>query len=165
MLFFYFIKREQDQTQMYDLQLSDESLTGDVTSTVEVYARLEKKWIGTSKHVQTLQEDLDTQIKKYDAKMDSISDDFMRVNNSINNTKELLLKKIESLREELEDLTDQFKSHRRKTKRDIDDIMITKIPRIEDDIKGITDSLDVILSLESIRKEIEKAAKEQAKEQ
>ena len=97
--------------------------------------------------------------------MDSISDDFMRVNNSINNTKELLLKKIESLREELEDLTDQFKSHRRKTKRDIDDIMITKIPRIEDDIKGITDSLDVILSLESIRKEIEKAAKEQAKEQ
>ena len=61
-LFFYFVKREQDQTQMYDLQLSDESLTGDVTSTVEVYARLEKKWIGTSKHVQTLQEDLDTQI-------------------------------------------------------------------------------------------------------
>ena len=88
--------------------------------------------------------------------MDSIGDDFMRVRNSINNTKEHLLKKIDALREELESLDDQFKAYKRGTNRKLDDILITKIPRMEDDLKGVADSLDVILSLESIRKEIKK---------
>ena len=80
----------------------------------------------------------------------------MRVRNSINNTKEHLLKKIDALREELESLNDQFKAYKRGTNRKLDDIIITKLPRIEDDLQGITDSLDVILSLESIKKEIKK---------
>ena len=163
MAFFYFVKREQDKNKMSDLEVSDFALSGDVTSTVEVYERLEKKWIGTSKHVKTLQEDLNAQIERYEAKMDSIGDEFLRVKNDITNTKELLIKKIEALREELESLSDQFKSYKRVTNRKIDDIMITKLPTIEDDIKGITDSLKIILKLESIRKEIKKQKSKEEK--
>ena len=43
--------------QMIRLADSDDELSGDVNSTVEIYDRLEKKWIGTSKHVQTLQKE------------------------------------------------------------------------------------------------------------
>ena len=156
MAFFYFVKREQDKATMTELETKDYIQDGDVKSTLEVYRRLETKWIGTSKHVQTLKEDLLAQIDKYEAKMDSISDDFMRVNNSIENVKEHLSKKIDMVKEDLDVLNDLFKSYKRSTNRKIDDIMIRTLPRIEDDLKGINDSLDVILRLESIKKEIKK---------
>mgnify|MGYP001251690860 CR=1 FL=1 len=156
MIFYVMVVDEKRSSTMTDLEAKDFIQDGDVKSTLEVYRRLELKWEGTSQHVKTLQQDLSSQIKRYDMKMDSVSDDFMRVRNSINNTKEHLLKKIDALREELESLEDQFKAYKRGTNRKLDDILITKLPRIEDDLKGVTDSLDVILSLESIRKEIKK---------
>ena len=156
MIFYMMVIDDKRSSTMTSLEEKDYIQDGDVQSTLEVYRRLELKWEGTSQHVQTLQKDLASQIERYDAKMDSISDDFMRVRNSINNTKEHLLKKIDALREDLESLSDQFKAYKRGTNRKLDDILITKLPRIEDDLKGFTDSLDVILSLESIRKEIKK---------
>ena len=156
MIFYMMVIDDKRSSTMTSLEEKDYIQDGDVQSTLEVYRRLELKWEGTSQHVQTLQKDLASQIERYDAKMDSISDDFMRVRNSINNTKEHLLKKIDALREDLESLSDQFKAYKRGTNRKLDDILITKLPRIEDDLKGVTDSLDVILSLESIRKEIKK---------
>jgi len=156
MIFYMMVIDDKRSSTMTSLEEKDYIQDGDVQSTLEVYRRLELKWEGTSQHVQTLQKDLASQIERYDAKMDSISDDFMRVRNSINNTKEHLLKKIDALREDLESLSDQFKAYKRVTNRKLDDILITKLPRIEDDLKGVTDSLDVILSLESIRKEIKK---------
>ena len=156
MIFYVMVIDDKRSSTMVDLEQKDYVQDGDVKSTLEVYRRLELKWEGTSQHVKTLQEDLISQIDRYETKMDSIGDDFMRVRNSINNTKEHLLKKIDALREELESLNDQFKAYKRGTNRKLDDIMITKLPRIEDDLQGITDSLDVILSLESIKKEIKK---------
>ena len=156
MIFYVMVIDDKRSSTMVDLEEKDYIQDGDVKSTLEVYRRLELKWEGTSQHVKTLQEDLLSQIDRYETKMDSIGDDFMRVRNSINNTKEHLLKKIDALREELESLNDQFKAYKRGTNRKLDDIIITKLPRIEDDLQGITDSLDVILSLESIKKEIKK---------
>ena len=54
--FYFFVIDDARTTRMGDLENSDVSLSGDVNSTLEVHSRLEKKWIGTSKHVQTLQE-------------------------------------------------------------------------------------------------------------
>ena len=156
MIFYVMVIDDKRSSSMVDLEEKDYVQDGDVKSTLEVYRRLELKWEGTSQHVKTLQGDLISQIDRYETKMDSIGDDFMRVRNSINNTKEHLLKKIDALREELESLNDQFKAYKRGTNRKLDDIIITKLPRIEDDLQGITDSLDVILSLESIKKEIKK---------
>ena len=156
MIFYVLVVDDERSSTMSGLEEKDYIQDGDVKSTLEVYRRLELKWEGTSQHVSTLQKDLISQINRYETKMDSISDDFMRVRNSINNTKEHLLKKIDALKEELEDLNDKFKAYKRGTNRKLDEIIITKLPRIEDDLKGVTDSLDVILSLESIQKDIKK---------
>ena len=156
MIFYVMVVDDKRSSTMSVLEEKDYIQDGDVKSTLEVYRRLELKWEGTSQHVATLQKDLISQVDRYETKMDSISDDFMRVRNSINNTKEHLLKKIDALREDLESLNDQFKAYKRVTNRKLDDIIIRELPRIGDDLKGVTDSLDVILSLESIQKDIKK---------
>ena len=46
-----------------------------------MYDRLEKKWIGTSKHVQTLQSDTHNHYNAYEALMDSIDVVFNVVEN------------------------------------------------------------------------------------
>ena len=51
--------------KMLQLTQNDQELTGDVNSTLEVHDRLEKKWIGTSKHVQTLQNETHAHYKLY----------------------------------------------------------------------------------------------------
>ena len=137
MMFFIMVVDDKRIESMTDLEKKDYIQDGDVNSTLEVYRRLELKWEGTSQHVKTLQEDLISQIERYETKMDSISDDFMRVRNSINNAKEHLLKKIDALREELESLNDQFKAYKRGTNRKIDDIMITK------KLKSACETIDV----------------------
>ena len=85
MVFYMMVIDDKRIETMTDLEEKDYIQDGDVKSTLEVYRRLETKWIGTSQHLKTVQEDLISQIERYETKMDSISDDFMRVNNSINN--------------------------------------------------------------------------------
>ena len=71
---YYWIVVDENRTGIMDeLAISDDKLSGDVNSTIEVYDRLEKKWIGTSKHVQTLQKETHNHYKAYDSKMDSIN--------------------------------------------------------------------------------------------
>ena len=161
MVFYFVVIDEQKEAKMKDLAESDYELVGDVTSTVEVYERLDKKWIGTSKHVQELQEQVNNQIARYEAKIDSIGDQFLRVENSIQNAKELLIKKIDEVGENLDELKALFNSYKRSTNRKIDDIEISRLPKIEAELKGVSDSLEVVLDLESIRKDIEKLKKQQ----
>ena len=91
--------------------------------------------------------------------MDSIGNQFLRVENSIQNTKELLLKKIDNVGEKLDELKSLFNSYKRSTNRKIDDIEISRLPKIETELKGVSDSLEVVLDLETIRKDIEKLKK------
>ena len=52
---YYWVVIDDTRTRrMVELESSDDELSGDDNSTVEVYDRLEMKWIGTSKHVKTL---------------------------------------------------------------------------------------------------------------
>lgn len=161
MIFYFFVIDEQNEAKMKNLAESDVELVGDVTSTVEVYERLEKKWIGTSKHVQELQNQVNLHVEIYEAKMDSIRNHFLRVENTIQNNKEQLIKKIDELAESLDDLKSLFNSYKRSTNRKIDDIEISRLPKIEDELKGLSDSLEVVLDLETVRKDIEKLKKQQ----
>ena len=71
---YYWVIVDESRTDtMNELVDSDNKLSGDVNSTVEVYDRLEKKWIGTSKHVQTLQVETHNHYKVYQDKIDSIN--------------------------------------------------------------------------------------------
>ena len=71
---YYWVVVDDTRTRrMVELASSDDQLSGDVNSTVEIYDRLEKKWIGTSKHVQTLQQETHKHYQAYSSKMDSIN--------------------------------------------------------------------------------------------
>ena len=71
---YYWVVVDETRTEiMGALVISDDKLSGDVNSTVEIYDRLEKKWIGTSKHVQTLQKETHSHYKAYAAQIDSIN--------------------------------------------------------------------------------------------
>ena len=81
--------------KMGELAESDMELSGDVNSTIEIYDRLEIKWIGTSKHVQTLQNDTHSHYVAYAEQMDSIDIVFEEIKFSIEQLEEVLIRKID----------------------------------------------------------------------
>jgi DNA repair exonuclease SbcCD ATPase subunit len=90
-----------------------------VNSTVEIYDRLEKKWIGTSKHVQTLQNETNNHYKAYAEKIDSIDIVFEEIKFSIEQLEEIMIRKIDRVKDDLSNLEDLFDSYKRKTSRTV----------------------------------------------
>ena len=126
--------------QMGELVHNDDKLSGDVNSTVEVYDRLEKKWVGTSKHVQTLQEETHSHYKVYSEKMDSIDIVFEEIKFSIEQLEEVLTRKIDRVKDDVNNLDDSFESYKRMTNRTIRELK-QKISTIQDDINTLNEKV------------------------
>ena len=126
--------------RMIELASSDEKLLGDVNSTVEVYDRLEKKWIGTSKHVQTLQKETYAHYAEYAGKMDSINIVFEEIKFSIEQLEEMLIRKIDRLKDDVNNLEDALETYKRKNDRTIRAVK-QNISTIQDDIKTLNDKV------------------------
>ena len=106
---YYWVVVDESRTEiMDDLSSSDDKLSGDVNSTLEVYDRLEKKWIGTSKHVQTLQKETHSHYKAYATKMDSINIVFEEIKFSIEQLEEVLTRKIDRVKDDVNNLDENF---------------------------------------------------------
>ena len=118
-LYYWVVVDEQRVQEMSSLEVSDVSLKGDVNEWSEYYNRLEKKWIGTSKHVRTLQEETASHYKSYDAKVDSINNTFERIEYKIDQINEMLTDRINDLSTDLESLNEEFSSYKRATQRDV----------------------------------------------
>jgi uncharacterized protein YlxW (UPF0749 family) len=134
---YYWMVIDDSRTkQMVELSDSDAELSGDVNSTVEIYDRLEKKWIGTSKHVQTLQKETHAHYAVYEAQMDSIDIVFEEIKFSIEQLEEILIRKIDRVKDDVRNLEDSFETFKRSTKRTERD-MKQKISTIQDDINTL----------------------------
>ena len=134
---YYWMVIDDSRTkQMVELSDSDAELSGDVNSTVEIYDRLEKKWIGTSKHVQTLQKETHTHYAVYEAQMDSIDNVFEEIKFSIEQLEEILTRNIDRVKDDVRNLEDSFETFKRSTKRAGRD-MKQKISTIQDDINTL----------------------------
>ena len=134
---YYWMVIDDSRTkQMVELSDSDVELSGDVNSTVEIYDRLEKKWIGTSKHVQTLQKETHAHYAVYEAQMDSIDIVFEEIKFSIEQLEEILTRKIDRVKDDVRNLEDSFETFKRSTKRAERD-MKQKISTIRDDINTL----------------------------
>ena len=134
---YYWMVIDDSRTkQMVELSDSDAELSGDVNSTVEIYDRLEKKWIGTSKHVQTLQKETHAHYAAYEAQMDSIDIVFEEIKFSIEQLEELLTRKIDRVKDDVRNLEDGFETFKRSTKRAERD-MKQKVSTIQDDINTL----------------------------
>ena len=134
--YYWMVVDDSRTKQMVELSDSDAELSGDVNSTVEIYDRLEKKWIGTSKHVQTLQKETHTHYAVYEAQMDSIDIVFEQIKFSIEQLEEILTRKIDRVKDDVRNLEDSFETFKRSTKRAERD-MKQKVSTIQDDINTL----------------------------
>ena len=134
--YYWMVVDDSRTKQMVELSDSDAELSGDVNSTVEIYDRLEKKWIGTSKHVQTLQRETHAHYAVYEAQMDSIDIVFEEIKFSIEQLEEILTRKIDRVKDDVRNLEDSFEIFKRSTKRTERD-MKQKISTIQDDINTL----------------------------
>ena len=100
------------------LNESDTSLKGDVNEWSEYYDRIEKKWIGTSKHVKILQEETEAHYFTYNAKVDSINNEFEKLDFKVDQLNEVLSSRIDMLKDDLESLNEEFSSYKRTSQRD-----------------------------------------------
>ena len=126
--------------EMSTLEKSDTSLKGDVNEWSEYYKEQNKKWIGTSKHVRTLQEETEAHYTMYEEKVDSINNSFDRIDFKIEQLSERLMSKIDKIDNKLEKIEEEFSSYKRATDRKnmMQDKEITSIKK---DIKDIRDRI------------------------
>ena len=103
--------------EMSTLEKSDTNLKGDVNEWSEYYKEQNKKWIGTSKHVKTLQEETKEHYSIYDEKVDSINNSFDRIEFKIEQLNERLMSKIDKIENNLDKIDEEFGSYKRATDR------------------------------------------------
>ena len=138
---YYWVVVDDTRTRrMVELENSDDELSGDVNSTVEVYDRLEMKWIGTSKHVKTLQEETDAHYVAYAEQMDSIDIVFEEIKFSIERLEEVLSRKIDRVKDNVKNLEDGFESFKRETNRNVRELK-QNISIIQDDINRLNEKV------------------------
>ena len=134
---YYWIIVDDTRTRkMVELADSDKELSGDVNSTVEIYDRLEKKWIGTSKHVQTLQNETHAHYRAYQAQMDSIDIVFEEIKFSIEQLEEILIRKIDRVKDDVANLEEGYENFKRSTNRTVRELK-QSISTIQDDINTL----------------------------
>ena len=138
--YYWVVVDDTRSRRMVELASSDDQLSGDVNSTVEIYDRLEKKWIGTSKHVQTLQQETHNHYKVYATKMDSINIVFEEIKFSIEQLEEIMTRKIDRVKDDLTNLEDIFESYKRSTNRTIREVK-RNIATIQDDINILNEKV------------------------
>jgi len=115
----YMIVIDPDRVDKMDnIVVRDDERKADVVETNELIDRLDKKLIGTKKHLQQLRDDYDTHIKTYNSKVDSINNSFSRVDLSINKILRDMKDKFAEVQEQLEELEDDISSVNTQTKRD-----------------------------------------------
>jgi len=139
--YFWVVKLDEQEQENQRLTSSDVSLKGDVNEWSESYDRLEKKWIGTSKHVQTLQNETEAHYTAYESKVDSINNTFEKIDFKVDQLNEVLSSRIDLLKDDLESLGDEFSNYKRSSQRDLMKLKKT-IELIQSDIQKINNKLE-----------------------
>ena len=168
LVFYWNVIRDADKKAMNLLEFNDEQLTGDVTQTTEVYARLEKKWIGTSKHVQNLEIKTDTLRADLEKEIESTNNRFDKIRGDLDDYIRKQTKKNDELDKTIAQNHKDLKKSIQKVNRDIKKVENKRINPLETEIKVVAENkekLDKIMRLEQIIKWLEKQAKEDAEEE
>ena len=127
--------------EMESLEITDNMLKGDVNEWSEYYNRIEKKWIGTSKHVRTLQDETHDHYKIYESKVDSINNVFDRIDYKVDQINETLTDRLDDLSSDLESLSEEFATFKRATQRSTRKTA-KNIESILDELKSLKDKIE-----------------------
>ena len=173
LVFYWNVIRDADKKAMNQLEFNDEQLTGDVTQTTEVYARLEKKWIGTSKHVQNLEIKTDTLRAALEKEIESTNNRFDKIRGDLDDYIRKQTKKNDELDKTISQNHKDLKKSIQKVNRDIKKVENKRIKPLETEIKVVSENKEklerlmripkIIDWLEDLRKQEEAEAAKQAK--
>jgi chromosome segregation ATPase len=94
----------------------------------------------------------------YELKIDSVNNNIIEVENKIESSQNNLLKQINSLRDELNSVQEEYSAYKRSINLP-NDMIITKLPEIEENIKEVNDRIDAILEFDVMKKELKKNKK------
>ena len=174
LVFYWNVIRDADKKAMNQLEFNDEQLTGDVTQTTEVYARLEKKWIGTSKHVQNLEIKTDTLRADLEKEIESTNNRFDKIRGDLDDYIRKQTKKNDELDKTIAQNHKDLKKSIQKVNRDIKKVENKRIKPLETEIKVVSENKEklerlmripkIIDWLEDLRKQEEAEAAKQAKQ-
>ncbi len=170
--FYWNVIRDADKKAMNQLEFNDEQLTGDVTQTTEVYARLEKKWIGTSKHVQNLEIKTDTLRADLEKEIESTNNRFDKIRGDLDDYIRKQIKKNDELDKTISQNHKDLKKSIQKVNRDIKKVENKRIKPLETEIKVVAENKEklerlmrlpkIMDWLEDLRKQEEAEAAKQA---
>ena len=127
-------------TTMEALRQSDEEIQGHKNVIDEDYRRLDLKFIGRGKHIQSMQEDLAFLRMRLQTVRDSLGNKIEETNYFLQQVEEMLREDLRNLDGELRALSDDLATYKRRTNRDILD-MKEVISRMEDDIKALDEKV------------------------
>tara|TARA_Y100000996_G_scaffold371418_1_gene319655 strand:- start:289 stop:864 length:576 start_codon:yes stop_codon:yes gene_type:complete len=172
LVFYWNVIRDADKKAMNQLEFNDEQLTGDVTQTTEVYARLEKKWIGTSKHVQNLEIKTDTLRADLEKEIESTNNRFDKIRGDLDDYIRKQTKKNDELDKTISQNHKDLKKSIQKVNRDIKKVENKRIKPLETEIKVVGENKEklerlmrlpkIMDWLEDLRKQEEAEAAKQA---
>ena len=172
LVFYWNVIRDADKKAMNQLEFNDEQLTGDVTQTTEVYARLEKKWIGTSKHVQNLEIKTDTLRADLEKEIESTNNRFDKIRGDLDDYIRKQIKKNDELDKTISQNHKDLKKSIQKVNRDIKKVENKRIKPLETEIKVVAENKEklerlmripkIMDWLEDLRKQEEAEAAKQA---
>lgn len=152
LVFYWNVIRDADKKAMNQLEFNDEQLTGDVTQTTEVYARLEKKWIGTSKHVQNLEIKTDTLRADLEKEIESTNNRFDKIRGDLDDYIRKQTKKNDELDKTISQNHKDLKKSIQKVNRDIKKVENKRIKPLETEIKVVADNKEKLERLMRIPK-------------
>ena len=174
LVFYWNVIRDADKKAMNQLEFNDEQLTGDVTQTTEVYARLEKKWIGTSKHVQNLEIKTDTLRADLEKEIESTNNRFDKIRGDLDDYIRKQTKKNDELDKTIAQNHKDLKKSIQKVNRDIKKVENKRIKPLETEIKVVSENKEklerlmripkIVDWLEDLRKQEEAEAAKQAEQ-
>ena len=162
LVFYWNIIRDADKMVMDELEYNDEKLTGDLNETTEVYARLDKRWRGSSKHLRTLQGKSDTLRLDLDQEIEDTKSRFDDAKSKLEYHKN----KQDQINTDIDDKVDDNHRDLKKSikfiKRDLKKLDERRVKSLETDILGVkqnSDKIDQIFKLEIIQDAIKNKKK------
>ena len=119
----------------------DDTRIADVNEVKELFDRLDKKLIGTKKHLKSLWDLTEEHIKFYNIKVDSINNAFSQFDLKLDKVIKRMDDKFDYIEDEIEELEDGINSLKTQTTRDIRKINV-KLVELEESIKSINVRLE-----------------------
>jgi len=91
-------------------------------------------------------------------KIDSINNNIIAVENKIVDSQNTLLNQVNSLKDEFNSLKEEYSAYKRRGNSP-NDLIISKLPEIEENIKKVNERIDAILEFDVMQKEMKKNKK------